>query len=312
MENMMATQAVQTAQQQNVRHLYYMYGAVTQVELNGFLDVNSIDDESSKKQIKAEWRSAAQVFQEIRDREAGESDTIATRPLSGEAGARAEALRADPIFLNSFSNYPVSFEEVEIDKLVACQRTVHVEYVEQVREKFERSGQDLIDFCLIPGQDTTPVVVGRTAANAFTASSDNPGLRFLGVSEEPYRPSLATRTPAGQPIHAFVIILGYGGSTVNAYRVGHRLILNNGFHRLYALRSLGLTHVPVVVQQITHPEVELPAVLAELPREYLTGNPRPALLKDFLDGRLMCMVSQRGFIKSVQVMWGTNEAIIPR
>jgi hypothetical protein len=311
MEKMMATQSVQMAQQQSVRHLRYMYGAVTQVELNGFLEVTSIDDDARKQQIKGEWRSAAQVFREIREREAGEPDTINTRPLSAEAGARAEALRADPIFLNTFPNYPLSFEEVEIDKLVACQRIVHVEYVEQVTERFSRSVRDLIDFCLVPGRDMTPVVVGRTGPNAFTATSENPGLRFLGVFDEPYRRELVTRTPAGQPMHAFVIILGYGSSTINAFRVGRRLILNNGFHRLYALRSLGLTHAPVVVQQITHPEVEFPPVLAELPREYLISNPRPALLKDFFDDRLICAVRQRNFIKSIQVAWGTNEAFVP-
>src|SRR6266481_6541888 len=109
----------------NVRHLVYMYGAVTQGELNGFLDVACIDNETRKQQIKADWRGVAQVFQEIRQQEAGEPETVATRPLPAGEIERAEALRNDPIFLNTFPNYPITFEEVEIDKLIACQRTVH-------------------------------------------------------------------------------------------------------------------------------------------------------------------------------------------
>ena len=49
------------------------------------------------------------------------------------------------------------------------------------------------------------------------------------------------------------------------YRVGRRLILANGFHRLYALRALGVTHAPVLVLQVTHPQLELPPAIAETP-----------------------------------------------
>jgi hypothetical protein len=201
---------------------------------------------------------------------------------------------------------------VELDKIVACQRIVHIEYVDEIAAQFERSARDLIDYCLIPGQDTTPVTVGRTAANAFTASSLNPGLRFLGAFEQRFTPGLVTRTPSGQPTHAVILVLGYGSTTVNAYRVRDRLILNNGFHRLYMLRRLGITHVPVVIQHITDPEVELPPVLTELPRDYLVNNPRPALLKDFFDERLNCLITQRSFMKAIQLGWGVNESLVPR
>lgn len=30
---------------------------------------------------------------------------------------------------------------------------------------------------------------------------------------------------------------------------GQRLVLNNGFHRVYALRRQGVTHIPVVIQR---------------------------------------------------------------
>ena len=99
---------------------------------------------------------------------------------------------------------------------------------------------------------------------------------------------------------------------MNVYRVGKRMILNNGFHRLYTLRTLGLSHAPVVVQQVTHPELELPTLIAELPREYLVGNLRPGLMKDFLDDSLVCEVTQRGFLKALQIGWGINESMVPR
>lgn len=154
---------------------------------------------------------------------------------------------------------------------------------------------------------------GRTAQNAFTFTSENPSLRFLDAIEQPYHPDMKTGYhPGGQPVHAVTLILGYGSSTINVYRVGKRMILNNGFHRLYALRALGVSHAPVVVQRVTHPELELRQVITDLPREYLVSTPRPGLIKDFFDDQLNCEVRQRDSLKAVQVGWGINESRVPR
>jgi len=297
----------------NVRRLLYMYGTVTQIELKNFLEFNSVDSDLKKSEIKASWAAAARHFDELRRTESGVPDAIATRPLPEENAHRAETLRHDPLFVRTFSDYPYSFEEVEVDKLVACQRAVHLDYISHLTSEYERRGRDLLDYCVIPGEDTTPVNVGRTAPNAFTASSENPGLRFLGAYEEPYRQELLqAQTPGGQPVRLIALVLGYASSTMNVYRVRKRIILANGFHRLYALRQLGITHAPVVVQDITHPKLELPPQIAELPRDYLVEDPRPALLNDFFDKQLTCEITQQGFLKAVQVGWGVNENMVPR
>jgi hypothetical protein len=290
-----------------------MYGAVTQLELKNFLEMVSVDSEPRKQEIKAAWQGAVSKFEEFRRSEAGKPDSIASQVLQGAQAQRAQELRVDPAFANTFANYPLSFEEVEIDKLVACQRSVHVEYVEHLKARFESGNRDLFNFCLSPAQDVPAISIGRTAPNAFTVSSDNPVLRFLGATEEPYRAGmLQTETPGGQAVRVIALTLGFGFATANAYRVGSRMILNNGFHRMYTLRSLGITHAPVVVQQVTHPEVELPPAVGELPREYVVQNPRPGMMQDFFDDELTCVVTQRGFIKAVQVFWQANESMIPR
>jgi hypothetical protein len=295
------------------RRLRYMYGAVTQIELKSFLEVASVDTEQRKQEIRATWPSAIARFEELRREEEGLPDAITTRSLPVEQQQRAEQLRNDASFASTFSNFPYTFEEVEIDKLVASQRTVHVEYIDHLVSRYEKTGRNLFEFCLAPAQDASAVSIGRTAQNAFTASSDNPGLRFLGAFEEPYRQGiLQIETPGGQAIRVIVLALGFGASTANVYRVGTRMILNNGFHRLFTLRSLGVTHAPVVVQQVTHPEVEMPPAVSELPREYLVKNPRPGVMKDFFEDRLTCEITQRGFLKAVQVGWGVTESTVPR
>lgn len=302
-----------TQRVQRFRRLLYMYGAVSQIELNGFLEANSIDTDDRKREIKARWREAAEVFHALGQGEAGMPDTISVRPLQTEAASFVEELQNSLAFKETFSNYPISFEEVEIDKIVASQRTVHLDFVEQIKAKSDvHSSQNLIRFCMNTGQDETTVKCARTAPNAFTLSSENPSLRFLGIYEEPYEASLMERHhPGGQPVHAITLLVGYGSSTMNVYRVGNRMILNNGFHRLYALKTLGLSSVPIVVQHVTHPELELPERIADLPRDYLVNASRPGLMKDFFDDRLVCEVRQPGSLKALQIGWGINENRVP-
>jgi|HubBroStandDraft_1064217.scaffolds.fasta_scaffold00144_33 hypothetical protein len=291
-----------------IRRLALMYGALTQLELNNYLEAVS-DTEERKQEIKRLWPAATAAFQELVAAEPGLSEAIETRPLKAGLNDYLAGIRKDPGFAKTFANFPISFEEVEIEKLVAGQRVVHLHWVEKLKEN--GIPEDLAAFCLEPGRDSTPITIARTAGTAFTASSNNPSMRFLGVQERPYEANVLGHHPGGQPVHAIVLLLGYGISSVNVYRVGRRLILGNGFHRLYALRSLGVTHAPVVVQQVTYPKLEMPATIGDSPCEHLIHAARPGLLKDFFDERLICEITQKPFIKTMQVVWGTNEAFVP-
>jgi hypothetical protein len=296
------------AQTRSIRQLALLYGTLTQLELNNYIEVVA-DSEARQLEIKRLWSSASSAFQEIVAAGTDLPESIAVRPLDSSGNDYLTGIRNNPAFAKTFANIPISFAEVEIDKLVAGQRVVHLHWV----RKIEKDGlpQNLTAFCLDPGQDSTPITIARTGNTAFTASSNNPNLRFLGAQEKPYDASQPGQHPGGQPIHAIALLLGYGISTVNVYRVGRRLILGNGFHRLYALRALGITHVPVVVQEVTHPKLEMPAKVGDVLCEHAVYTPRPALMKDFFDPRLVCEITQKPFIKTVQVAWGNNDAFVP-
>lgn len=72
-----------------------------------------------------------------------------------------------------------------------------------------------------------------------------------------------------------------------------------------------MSYAPVVVQHVTHPKLELPERIADLPRDYLVGAPRPGVMKDFFDGRLTCKIHQSSFLKALQISWGANENRVP-
>ena len=291
-----------------VRSLALLYGSLTQMELNTYLEVVS-DAEARKQEIKRLWLASTEAFQKLAAAEAGLPESIEVRPLDGKWDEYLAAVRKNPAFAKTFANAPISFAEVEIDKLVAGQRIVHLHWTQKVKEK--GIPENLPAFCLEPGQDSTPITIARTASTAFTASSNNPNMRFLGVQEKVYEASALDYHPGGQPVHAITLLLGYGLSTINVYRVGRRLILGNGFHRLYALRALGVTHAPVVIQEITHPRLEMPANVGDVPSERLINMPRPAVMRDFFNDGLVCTITQKPYIKTMQVVWATNEAFVP-
>jgi len=71
-------------------------------------------------------------------------------------------------------------------------------------------------------------------------------------------------------------------------RSGTRILLQNGYHRAYALRSLGFSHAYCIVEDVTRKdELKLTAdgdVAAD--PEFYFASKRPPILRDFFDPRL--------------------------
>ncbi len=91
------------------------------------------------------------------------------------------------------------------------------------------------------------------------------------------------------------------------------MILNNGSHRAYALRRLGVSHVPCIVQHVPSREaldVVAPAALRRDPDGYLR-QPRPPMLKDYLDARLHKVLPVRRSIRQVTIRVNVEANSLP-
>src|SRR5207248_2968912 len=55
------------------------------------------------------------------------------------------------------------------------------------------------------------------------------------------------------PIGAVIgAVVGFGSNFLNVIRDEHkRILLNNGYHRAVALRELGITHAPCIIEEVT-------------------------------------------------------------
>ena len=146
----------------------------------------------------------------------------------------------------------------------------------------------------------------------YTMVSTSTDFRFLEAQIiQPQNVSSLDST--GRPVAVLGIAIGYGSNFLNVLHVENRLVLGNGSHRAYALRDLGITEIPCLVQRVTRrEELELVAAgdLASSPDRYLKSA-RPPMLRDYFDPALRKIVPVYRKKRVVRIQFGVEQTDIP-
>ena len=211
------------------------------------------------------------------------------QPLPPEMGALLPAVTEHPVFRRAFATVPARVALVELDSLVVYQRTVNLSHVRRLRDRLggNPTPRDLFRFCLPTERaaaDLPPHRLRRVSDEEFVFTCESTDLRFLEAAT--LQPEQLVGYDAPGPVAGVVALaVGFGSNFLNVISAEGRLVLNNGNHRAYALRELGITHAPCVVQEVTRRD-ELKLVgggrFRRDPDRYLRG-PRPPMLRDFFD-----------------------------
>jgi hypothetical protein len=240
------------------------------------------------KQIADHWRAAAASLLELQLTEPDWADHPTVQPITSEMEPLVEQVRQDPVFRKAFT-MPVEIGLVELDRLVVRQVLINLA---QVRRLHERLGtaptlDRMFRMCL---PFDHPIVECNTQAvsrDEYTFESDSNDLRFL--KSMVLRPDQVQGLESHGIVAGIVaMIVGFSGNYVSAIAANNRLVLNNGSHRAYALRALGVQKAPCVIQRVSTPdELRRVAVggLRKRPEFYLQ-EPRPPVLKDYFNPRL--------------------------
>ena len=263
--------------------------------------------------ITQAWAAASARMTQLAQTEAGEPDTVVMSDLPAEAHARLAEISSDRLFRASFSALPTSFKFVEIDKLVAPQRDVNLDYVNELRARIPGGDADkLLEFCVGPRSTPPEWKILQTAQNQLIVTSKSLDLRCLGGFRKPLsEEDIAVAHGGGQPVEVVTLLIGYGAAPINVFQVGSRLVLGNGFHRVVAMRAEGIAKIPVVVQHVAQPEIEFPDQYLGLTRAYLVEDPRPVMIKDFFDDALTIELRLAPRRKTVKISWVTEDSVIP-
>lgn len=256
-----------------------------------------------RAELTSEWRAAVDQYEELERTEAGIALKGDHRDLDSNLAALAAQVKSHPSYRRIFDTLPTSFGMVELDRLIVYQTSVTRNYVDLLRARIGPTPDPAAVFrlCLPLDAPPPPIEVRRVGPRCFVFRCESTHFRF----REPAL--LAADRDASHNLEAVAgvvgLAVGFSSSLLNVVRVGNRYLLNNGYHRAYALRSLGLTHAPCVIQTATHVD-ELQVVVnhrvaAQAP--FFLESARPPLLKDFFNPKLCKVLPIRRRMRHIEI-----------
>ena len=249
------------------------------------VDSGSLDMEA----VAGAWREANDYYHELEQREAGFADDIEILDLDPSLDPLVESLEQDPRFTYTFDTFPTDIAMVELDRLVIYQTHVTRSFTENLESKLGKTPdpETLFRFCQ-PSATAEPAIdIQKVGPKRFMFSSESTDFR-------PHQPALLHPDQVSGhetfgPMCAVVALpVGFGSNFFTGIQHEDRVLLHNGYHRAYAMRALGITHAPCIIQTVTRrDELEVAAKedVADNPAFYF-GTARPPLLKDFFDPRI--------------------------
>ena len=299
----------------NHRRKLFVAAGASLGELQGFIRGNCIPEEIARmEEIATFWRQANSSYRNLQTSETNLFSQTTLEPPEPGLTSLLQEITAQPLFQSSYGEHRVRIMKVSTRNLVSCQRHVDLDYVRNLVAHLRSNAEPeaVARFCLLPPLPLETPKQLQIGPNAFCFSSPNTDFRFLGGYARPFTDrDVQSCWMGGQPAAMVVLMLGYGTPSMNAFKVGDRTILSNGFHRAYSLLSLGIEHAYVVVREITDLSTEFPPILGVVPSDQLLNHPRPVLTRDFFNKSLALELRGSPGLRNIQVAWNASQVNVP-
>jgi hypothetical protein len=287
-------------------------GATRMADFISFIQKRTVGGrERDAGQLADMWREAAQVFEALQTTEAGLADAPEVKPLPKELQAHAKKLAKLSHFQQTFSSTPVAFGMVELDKLVVYQQHIMASAVAKMTDalKTPLSYAILADLCLPLTQADAGFRLAREEDGRFIFVSDNHDARFQGAHlVKPVDVKGLKVNGYSQAVVALSV--GFTTNVLNVVRYGSRMVLNNGYHRAFALRQMGVTHAPCLIQVCAHWEdVGLVGSREMVDNgSVYFSTARPPLLKDYANPQLAKAFPAKPIRKEIRLSYSVDTA----
>lgn len=278
-----------------------------------FVEESALDsDKANRTFLVDEWRTAHDYYESLATTEAGIADTVDCKPLPPSMAPLAEVISKDARYRKTFDSLPTRFCMVELDKLVVYQTRVTGTFINRLKSRISPNPEptDLFNFCLPLDVQDTPVRIQKVGSKRYVFSSESTDLRFQSATL--LSPDQIGNHESYGPIAGAVgLPVGFGSNFLNAIHDDDngRLLLHNGYHRACALRSLGISHAPCIIQTVTRrDELDISANsdVSKSPGFYFNA-PRPPLLKDFFDPKIRKVLPVKKMFRMVEVNFEVKE-----
>jgi hypothetical protein len=273
-------------------------------------------EEADMSSLAQEWRDANDHIKTLRDSEKEWADNPPIGAIPAQSQGLVSKVLSDPFFKKAFYAVPVELGLVELDRLVVFQKSINLAYVEQLKQKLgpKPTEEEVFRLCMPFDHSAVNHHSRRIAQNAFSFVSVSNDLRVQDFAI--LRPDQIPNHDSTGPVAGIVaVFVGYGPNYLSVVSAEGRLILNNASHRAYALRDLGVTHAPCVIQRVTRREdlnvvAGMNCPLAQNPDTYLK-EPRPPVLKDYFDPKLRKVVRLAPKARQIRIGIGAETSDIP-
>ena len=298
-----APQAVEQGDHAPVDETLFLTGRPTLKEFLRFVRRHAVSS-LGEAALSESWQAAHEVVCRLEKEEAGLADDPPIGKLGPEDEPFLREFLKDPLVRHGFNTVPT----------VVYQKHIDLTHVRQLQSKLgpAPSRDQLFRICLPYDHPLPPVKWCRVHHDKFVFLSPSNDLRFLGaMSLQPG--NITDYPPPGSLAGVVGLAVGFGSNFVNAVYADKRLILNNGSHRTYALRAMGITHVPCIIQHVANRD-ELDAVASsdvlEAPDFYLK-HPRPSMLRDYFNPKLHLVMPAHRRLHQVTVRFEVEENYVP-
>lgn len=278
---------LQTVEVEPLLKLKGLPGLSDYLHFNGSRVVNG--KSLKQKALVNEWRRANDLYHRLEKQEANIANSIDSFELPKSLEKRKQALLRHKYFKKSFEELPVTVKMVELAKLVASQHSVGVGFANAIASQLgnKPSFAALFDFCLPIDRPSPPIEAQKLGSSHYIFTSPSTDFRDHSL-ELATAKQLAFISSFGPVDCGLVVPIGFGSNLLSAIESEGRIILQNGYHRAFALLQLGITHAPMIVEKVTRTdELNLTASseLADNPLFYFRSK-RPPMLRDFLNPKL--------------------------
>ena len=272
------------------------------------------DKEPELGPLAEEWRKANDHIIKLEKQESGIADSPPLGAIPESLSDLMAAVENDPLYAKSFEVVRPNINMVELDKLVVFQKHINLTYVEAIKKDLGNKPDEakIFRLCLPFEHPKPPLTNGRISNNAYTFVSPSTDVRFLDsvLLDES---QISGYQSTGPISNVLGLVVGFGSNFLNAIHSNDRLVLNNGSHRAYALRDIGVTHVPCIVQQVSRKD-ELDVIASgdfkDNADRYLKGS-RPPLLKDYFDPELLKILPVQRTNRQVRIVFQIEMVDLP-
>ena len=290
----------------------YLTGRPRLRDLIGFVRSHAVQP-PDERVLTETWERAHERVRRLEKDEAGLPDGPPIRALGPEYEPLLLELLADPLIQQGFNTVPTDVALVELDRLVVYQKHIDLTYARQLAARLGTPDEmQVFRTCLLHDHDEPPVKWSRVRHDRFVFVSPSNDLRFLGAAPL-QRDQIKDYPERGKFVGLVGIAVGLGSNFLNAIYAENRLVLNNGSHRAYTLRRMGITHVPCIIQHCSSRD-EVDAVAATEVRknpDTFLKHPRPSMLKDYFDPELHMVMPAFRRLRQVTVKFEIEETALP-